>query len=243
MSRIAAGFGYRARYYGSWLLFGVAVYAVVITATFYVLIRFSLINENEGSLVYRLFFLIISVGAFSMRFKEDFDFFLTLGYSRREIFTVMLSVSLVLSFGVSMLVVAEKEVVDSLNEAIGLRNVIDPFHFVSPYRTGSVVSRFVFFFSLSAGAAVFGILMGSLFYRWGKLFMTLYWIAVSAVPAFILSVMTLVAHHNGRLDEAAASFKAFVGGFGLMPASGYLAAAAVLFGVLAHASIRKLPQK
>ena len=243
MNRIAAGFGYRAKYHASWLLFGLAVYAVAIGATFYFLIRFSLINESEGSLVYRLFFLIIAVGTFPMKFKEDFDLFLTLGYSRREILAVMLSVSLVLCFGVSILIIAEKAAVDSLNEALGLRNVIDPFHFVSPYRTGTVVGRFFFFFSLSAALSAFGILMGSLFYRWGRIFMTLYWIAASTVPVFLLSVMALVAYRNGRLDDAAAAFRVFIGDFDLIRAAGCFAAAAVLSGILACVNIRKLPQK
>ena len=160
MNRILEGFKYRTAFQVKWLLFGLAVYALAISATFYGLIRFSLISESEGTLVYRLFFLIITVAAFSMRFREDFDFFLALSFSRREIFYALLSSALALCLGVSVLIIAEKSVVDVLNGALGLRNAVDPFHHVSPYRTGNLFTRFAFFFSLSAAFSVFGILMG-----------------------------------------------------------------------------------
>ena len=74
MNKIETNIKYKMSYQFAWVAWSLTIYLIMMFLVFYFLIKFSLINLGEGSLVYRLWVLIIFQFAISMRFKEDFDF-------------------------------------------------------------------------------------------------------------------------------------------------------------------------
>ena len=86
MEKVLANIRYRMRYQFSWVGWYMIIYIAVMIMIFYPLIKYSLINAKEGSLAYRLWGLVVFQFAVTLKFKEDFNFFLTLSSTRREIF-------------------------------------------------------------------------------------------------------------------------------------------------------------
>lgn len=243
MNKIMMNIKYKMGIQFPWALFALGIYIVTLFLTFYLLIKFSLINESEGSLVYRLWGLIIFQFAISMRFKEDFDFLLTLSNTRHEIYQSLLGVTIFFSVFFSGLIVLERLVVDYLNTVFQLFNVTDPFHFVSPYGTDNLFLQFLFFFMLCACLSVFGILMGSLFYRLGKKFTLAFWLVFSAVPTILFPMFLWVFYQQGLLSEYFSAMGAFLRYFDLLSASGGLFILTIAFGIAGYLNIRRLPQK
>ena len=165
----------------------------VLFLLYYVLIKTSVINNSTGSLSYRLWGSVIFQFAISMRFKEDFDFLLTLSNTRNQIFQSFMGIALIFSAFYSALIVLEKVIIDHLNNLLGFHTVKDIFHYLAPYATDNIFIQFVYFFMLCLCCSAFGLLMGSLFYRFGKKFMVAFWLIFSTIPtiAFPLYIWIL----------------------------------------------------
>ena len=170
MNKIQMNIKYKMGNQLSWAAMSVAIYIASMILTFYPLIKLSVINPSQGSLVYRLSVLIIYHFAISMRFREDFDYLLTLSSTRKDIFRSHLLVALGFSALLSGLIVLETLLVDHLNNVFGFHNITDPFHFFSAYSTGHLFLQFIFFFMLCGFLSGLGLLLGSLFYRFGRKF-------------------------------------------------------------------------
>ena len=68
MNKIRKNIKYKMGYQLPWATLSITIYVIAMFLTFYSLIKFTLINQSEGSLVYRLWFLVIFQFAISMRF-------------------------------------------------------------------------------------------------------------------------------------------------------------------------------
>jgi hypothetical protein len=174
MKNIAINMKYKMKYQSNWLFWALTIIVGVLFFIFYPLIKFNVIGEHEGSLVYRLWVLLIVQFGITMKFKEDFDFLLTLSNTRSVIFQSQLGVVFVFSSVISLLIVLERQIVDHLNNVFGFHNIIDPFHFLSPYGSDNIFMQFLFFFTFGVCLSLFGLLMGSLFYRFGRNFTWLF---------------------------------------------------------------------
>ena len=240
MNKIVSNIRYKMRYQFTWVALSLAIYLITMFLLFYCLIKFSVINQSEGSLVYRLWVLVITQFAISMRFKEDFDFLLTLSNTRNDIFQSLLGVAFGFSAFFSGLIVLERVIVDHLNNVFGYKNIVDPFHFFAPYSTDNLYLLFIFFLMLSVCLSIFGLLMGSLFYRFGKKFTLAFWLMFSSIPMIFFP---LLLWSRGQLAASIKAVGEFLGNFDVLAGSGYLLILAIVFGIAAYLNIRRLPQK
>lgn len=239
MNKILLNIRYKMRYQSTWAAWYLAIYVITMLLVYYGLIKTSLINTSEGSLVYRICGSIIFQFAVTMRFKEDFDFFLTLSNTRNEIFQSLLGVVFCFSAFFSGLIVMERLIVDHLNNIFGYHNITDPFHFFAPYGTDNLYLQFVFFLVLCICCSIFGLLMGSLFYRLGKKFILAFWLMFSAIPMVFFPLLLWRSH----LSRSITAMGEFLGNFDVLASSGYLLILTIVFSIAAYLNIRRLPQK
>jgi hypothetical protein len=179
----------------------------------------------------------------TMKFQEDFDFLMTLSNTRKSLFISLTSVVIAFSILVSMLIIFEKVLVDYLNNVFGFRNIVDPFHFWSPYLTDNPVMQYTFFLMLAITCSMFSLLMGSLFYRFGKLFTLAFWLLFSATPTVLFPLLLWTLHQQGHLSDAFMATTYFLRNFDLWQGSVWLLVIASLFGLLAYLNINRLEQK
>ena len=194
MNKIVLNIRYKMRYQLSWIAWYLVIYVIIMFLLYIGLIKTSLINISSGSLVYRLWGSVIVQFAWTMRFKEDFDFLLTLSNTRNDIFLSLLGVAFGFSAFFSGLIVLERLIVDHLNNVFGYHNITDPFHFFAPYSTDNLYLQFVFFLVLCVCLSIFGLLMGSLFYRFGKKFTLAFWLMFSAIPVVFFPLLLWRGH-------------------------------------------------
>lgn len=233
---------YRMGFQFTWLSWALAIYAGVMVTIFALLIKFGVINGDHGSLVYRLWALVFSQFGVSIRFREDFDFLLTCSHTRKEIFSSQVVASLFSSAILGVLILAEVVVVDLLNRQLGFTNIVDPFHFVAPYATDNYYLQFLFFFMLCACVSLLGMLLGSLFYRFGKRFMSLFWMVLCAIPLMGLPLLSWDLHRSGELSGVLSSVGRFFLSFDLFAATGLLFVLSLVWTLCAWLNIRRLPQ-
>lgn len=243
MKSIVSSIKYRISYQFKWIVWSLLVYLIAMFLVFYGLIKFSLINSHSGSLVYRLSFFILTLFAFTMRFKEDFDFLLTMSNTRNTIFLAMSAAVFILSIFCSSLIVVERLIVDLLNTVLNFKNMIDPFYFFAAYATDNLLLQFFFFLMLSCFVSMSGLFLGSLFYRFGKIFTLFFWLVFSAVPTLSVPLLLWLFHQHGQLSGFIADAGEFLGNFDLAAGSGYLLILTVITVIAAYLNIRKLPQK
>lgn len=239
MNKILLNIRYKMRYQLSWVAWYLVIYALTMFFIFYLLIKFSVINHTEGSLVYRLWGSVIVQFAWTMRFKEDFDFLLTLNNTRNDIFLSLLGVAFGFSAFFSGLIVLERLIVDHLNNVFGYHNITDPFHFFAPYSTDNLYLQFVFFLVLCVCCSIFGLLLGSLFYRFGKKFTLAFWLMFSSIPMVFFPLLLW----RGRLSSSITAMGEFLKSFDILAGSGCLFFLIIVFGTAAYLNIRRLPQK
>lgn len=226
----------------NWAAWYLIIYAVTMFLIFYILIRTSLINSSEGSIAYRLWGLALFQFAVSMRFREDFDFFLTLSNTRKEIFLSLAGVSIGFSIIFSGLIVIERLTVDYLNNVLGLHNIVDPFHFFAPYSSDSLLLLFVFFLVLCVLCSVSGLLIGSLFYRFGRKFMLTFWLMFSTILLIFLPLFIWYRHQDSYLSRFITVIWEFLKNFDVLSCSVYLFILTIGIGTAAYMNIRRLPQ-
>jgi hypothetical protein len=243
MNKISMTIKYKIGYQLSWAILSLAIYVITMFLIFYLLIKFSVLNHTEGSLVYRLWVLVIFQFAVSMRFNEDFDFLLTLSNTRNDIFQALIGVAFGFSVFFSGLIVLERLIVDYLNNVLKFHNIVDPFHFIAPYGTDNLFMQFVFFLALCVCLSIFGLLMGSLFYRYGKKFTLAFWLVFSSIPTVFFPLLLWVFYLRGHLAMSLTAMGEFLRYFDIMVASVILFALSIVLGTTAWLNIRRLPQK
>lgn len=232
-------FVYKVKSQFTFVLWYLGIYLPLMLSIYFILYKTSYLGPNEGSYIYRIWGSTIFLWAISIRFKEDFDFLLTMSYTRKEIYAALSGTAVVLSGIFSALIVLERVLVDFLNSTFSLYNITDPIHRFSPYANGNFVTQFLFFFTLCLCGSVFGILLGSLFYRFGKRFVTSFWLAVLIIPTAFLPMVIWHQHFSGFLP----TLGKFLTAFDIVVSSGYQVLLTVIFGIAALLHIQKLPQK
>jgi hypothetical protein len=219
------------------------IYSASLVLTHIILIQTSVITESSGSLMYRLSGSIIFMFAISIRFREDFDFLLTLSNTRRNICLALLGTGLGFSAFFSGLILLERVIVDHFNQILGYHNINDLFHSFAPYASDNLFLQFLYFLMLSTCCSFAGVLLGSLFYRLGKKFMLVFWLAFSGIPAIILPMMLWTQHQQGELTQSMKSLGVFLNTFDVLSATGVLLVVTLVFGIAAYWNIHKLPQR
>ncbi len=244
MNKIVLNIRYKMSYQFTWVAWSLAIYVITMFLVFYPLIKFYIISQSEGSLVYRLCaVLVIFQFAISMSFKEDFDFLLTLSSTRHEIFQSLLGVGICFSAFFSGLIVLEQVIVDYFNNILGYHNITDPFHLFSPYCKDNLFLQFVFFLVLCVSCSIFGILMGSLFYRFGKKFILAFWLFFSFIPTVFFPLFLWSLYQRSQLSRSITAMGEFLRNFDVLAISGYLLILTIVFSIAAYLNIRRLPQK
>jgi len=243
MNKVVSNIKYKLGYQYTWALWHLAIYVPLIFVIFFILIKTSVISSHEGSLVYRLWSAVIFLFAISTKFKEDFDYLLTMSSTRKNIFLALLGVILIFSTFFSSLIVVEKVIVDHLNNILGFHNISDPFHFVAPYASGNLFLLFVFSLALTVCASVFGFLTGSLFYRYGRKFTVGFWLVISSIPFVLFPLFLWALYQRGHLTVSIDAMGTFFRDFNVLAGTGYLLLGAIIFGAAAYLNIRRLPQK
>jgi hypothetical protein len=243
MNKIVSNIRYIARWQFIWMAFSFGIIVTSMFFVFYPLIKFSVINSTHGSLVYRCWVLVIIEFALAMRFKEDFDFLLTLSNTRIDIFLSQLCAASGLSVFISGLIILERRIVDYLNTVFRYDNITDPFHFIAPYHTDNLFWQFVYFFMLCACCSTFGLMMGSFFYRFGKKFTLVFWLMFSTLPVVLFPLFLWNSYQPEYPSRGMSTMKEFLINFDLTAGSGYLLLLAIVFTMGAYLNIRRLPQK
>jgi hypothetical protein len=210
------------------------------TAVSAALIKTSVITETSGSLIYRFWGVLFFLFGISLRFREDFDFLLMMGDTRRNFFWATLGVNLFFSAAVGVFIVVERSVVDYLNDLYNYHNVVDFIHFMAPYATENLFHQFFFFFAFGTAVSQFCLMTGSFSYRFGKIFTALFW---TALPVMVFIVFPGLLWMRGNLTETMKSLLFFLYTFSPVPASLILLFAAAVFSAAAFLNIRKLPQR
>ena len=90
---------------------------------------------------------------------------------------------------------------------------------------------------------MFGLLMGSLFYRYGKKFTVIFWLVFSSVPMVFFPLLVWIFYQRGHLEQSMKAAGAFFRNFDVLAGSGILFILSVVFSIAAYLNIRKLPQK
>lgn len=234
---------YKMKVYLAFTAWYMLIAVPILFILYYILIETDVINSSTGSVSYRLWGLIIFLFAISIRFKEDFDFMITLSSTRAQIFQSLIGISLIISAIFSGVIVLERIVIDHLNNSLGLIAVKDFFHYLAPYATDNLFLEFVFFLALCFFYSIFGILIGSLSYRFGKKFMIGFWLVFSAIPTVVLPLYLWVLYLNNELSDYIKTMVAFSMEFDLIAVSGELLFMTIIFGFASWINIRRLPQR
>ena len=224
----------------AWFL---TIYPIAMILVSFILVKTSTINEYQGSLIYRLgasgtIFLFASF----IRFKEDFDFLLTLGITRRDIFIANTIIAVGLSTLVSILVVVERAIVDYFNNMLGFHNANDPFHLFGAYALDNLFIQFIYFLMLGSCCALTGVLLGSLFYRLGKKFTLVFWLPFSAIPTIVLPMYMWAMYNRNELASSMSALGTYLKTFNVLSASGTLLVITIVVCVAEWLNIRRLPQ-
>lgn len=243
MNNIIWSIKYKMGYQLKWAAWSLLSYVLIMFLLYYGLVKFSLINTGSGSFSYRLFVFVIVNFAWTMRFREDFNFLLTLSNTRSDIFKALTGVAFIFSAVFSVLIVLERLIVDRLNLIFQFNNINDPFHFLAPYATDHLLWQFAFFLMLSCCVSLVGLLLGSLFYRWGKRFTLFFWLFVAAIPTVFLPLLAWVLYHRGQLIQTITALGNFLRNFSLPVSAAFLLLLTIVFYLAAVLNIRKLPQQ
>lgn len=236
-------FKYKIRVQWSMSAWYLVIYPLSMILVSFILIKTSVISENNGGLMYRLWGSVIFLFVTSMRFNEDFDFLLTLSHTRKDIYYSLMGVILGFSAFFSGLIVLERVIVDHLNDILGFYQISDLFHFYAPYAVENNFLLFLFFFMFCACCSIFGLMMGSLFYRFGKKFRVIFWLLFSSIPTVFLPLLLWALYQRGLLSNSMTATGGFLKNFDILAVSWNLLLLSIVFGVSAWLNIRRLPQK
>lgn len=243
MNRISSNITYKIRSQFPWIFGYVIIYLACMSLVYFILIKIDYINYFTGSLSYRLWGLVILQFAFSIRFKEDFDLFLTLSNTRTQICTFLIGYSVIFSGVVSIITLLERILIDYLNKILVLTRVKDVFHYFAPYYHDSLVLQLIFFFVLGLCCAAFGLIIGSLMYRFGKRFTLAFWLVFSTSIITLLSFLIWPANDPISLSNGLPPLNRTLSSINMPLTIIVMLMLAIVFSVCAYLNIRKLPQK
>ena len=145
INKIQSNTNFRLRYLRTWLSWNLLIYLIIVPVVFYILIQTGFVGTSRGSLVYRIWALIVYQFIVSAKFQEDFDYFLTFSNTRKEIFYSLGTAAVVNSIFISLIIVLEKVMIDFLNVQFGYRNIIDPFHSICTVCSRQHICSFLLF--------------------------------------------------------------------------------------------------
>lgn len=243
MNRLLKNILYKMTYQFGWAAWYLAYYALAMILVYIFFFKFSVISSESGGYIYRLWGSVIFQFAVTMRFKEDFDYFLVLGNTRNEIFKSLVGVAIGFSIFFSFLITMERVVVDYLNTASGYQNFNDGIHYFSPYTTVSPWMTFVFFLIVCTCCSVFSILAGSLFYRYGKKFTMAFWLLFGSIPTIFLPLSLLSNNLRGKIADTMQHWGRSLMDFNVVSSSGVFLIITLIFAASAYFNILKLDQK
>ncbi len=239
MNKTLLNIRYKMGYQFTWAAWYLVCYLITMLLMYYIFIKTSVIISYTGGFIYRLWGVVIFQFAVSMRFKEDFDFLLTLSNTRKNIFQTLLGAAVGFSAFFSCMIVLERLTVDFFNDFFGYHNIIDSIHSISPYAVDNLFLQLIFFFMLCVCCSTFGLVMGSLFYRFGKKFTLAFWLIFSSVPVAFFPLLIW----PGRSTKFFTAAGDFLRNFDVPACSGYLFILTSAFCFAAYLNIRRLPQK
>jgi len=243
MNKVILNIKYKFGLHFKWLLIYLAIYILTMSIVYFALIQTSIISAESGGLFYRLWGVIFLQLGVSLKFQEDYDFFLTLSNTRMAIYQSLVGVGVGFSMLLTLLIILEQVIVDLLNGYFGFHNITDPIHFIAPYLTDNLMLQFIFFWMLCICFAVFGLMMGSLSYRFGKFFILASWLLASGLFILFLPWLLWTSYQNGSLSNFTTSITEYFINFDLLINSGYLLILSLGFAFAAFLNIRRLPQK
>jgi len=243
MNRISQNIRYKMKIQFTFAAWYMVFYLLTMVLVSFLLVKTSVINSSEGGLFYRIWGSIIFQFGICVRFREDFDFMLTLSNTRKDMFYSLLAVTIAFSGFFSAMIVLERVIVDRLNDALGFHNITDLFHFTAPYATDNLFLQFIFFLMLGVCCCIFGLLVGSLSYRFGKKFTLAFWLVFSAIPVVFLPWFMWSLHQRGQLSNSITSLGEFLRNFDVLAVSGVLLLLAIVISSAAYLNVRRLPQR
>ena len=242
MKRLLSGISFKIRYQCPWAVLYLVIMLLSLIIAYYVLIRYGIINPATGSIGYRLWGAVLFQFAVSVRFREDFDLFLTMSFTRGEIFRILAVTGLIFSVFFSVFIEAEKAAVDSINSALGFY-LKELFQKLPPYRNTGVFIRFFFFTSLTFFCSMSGLFLGTLFYRFGKRFMQVFWISVTSLPLVLVPLMIGPLNQRTVLADMAVRTGSFLYTFNTVSAVLILSVLSAAFCAAIFMVMRRLPKR
>ncbi len=243
MNKILVNIRYKLNLSSIMIISWLGAYIISISIVNFFLIKYSIISTSDGSFFYRIWGILFMVLAVSLRFKEDFNYLLTLGNTRLKIFQTNMVFNTGLSVLVALVVLIEKLVVDKLNIILNYRNITDFFHLISPYSTNNILLQFLYFLSLSILISMAGFLIGTLFYRLGNKFTIVFWVVVSGVLPLVILLYVSYFHQRGELETVIYDIKIYLQSFNLLKSSMFYLLFGAFAGLGAYFNIRRLVLK
>ncbi|MCK5147551.1 hypothetical protein KAR48_12410 [bacterium] len=243
MYKLYTGIKYKMRIQWNMAAWYLGIYVLTMLLVSTALIKTSVITEHDGSLIYRIWGSVVFLFAISIRFKEDFDFMLALSITRQNIFLAQLCTILGFSGIFSGLILLERIIVDYSNQVLGYHNISDPLHFWAPYSCGNLFLQFIYFFTLIFCCSAAGLLLGGIFYRFGKKCTLIFWLIFSAMPMLLAPVYLWALHQQGRLTSVMTDLGTMLKNFDVLTASATMLIAATVISIAAWLNTRRLPQR
>ena len=223
-----------------WFLsINISIMAIIYIA----LIKTGVFNEQGGGYIYRSWVATIFLFAIFIHFKDSFDFMLTLSMTRWEIFVGKIETAFTISFIFSLIILLERVVVDRMNNIFNFHNITDPLYFWSPYQTSNLFVMFIYFFMLCLCCSFVGILIGTLFYRFGNKFVTAFWLVFSAIPTVFLPFLMWTQYKRGVLGENMAALGKNLATFNVAQASGIMLILSLTIAAFTWLNMRRLSEK
>ena len=233
---------YKLKYQLPWYFWYMGIYLLSISLLYGILIKTGIINACTGSLSYRLWGSGFFLFAISLRFKEDFDLFLTLGNSRKIILLSFTGAAVVEAAVIALMITIEKVIMDVLNRQM-LLYVKDFFHTLAPYRAPRLLYTFLFFMSLSIFISMFAILISSLSYRFGNKFTWGFWLSLTLLPVIVVPAAIGFPGDLEAMGIFLRNIGEFLKSFNILRASGWLILLSAAAGTGAFLNIRFLEMK
>ena len=242
MNNFMMNYKYNMKSQSTKALWYLTIYPSIMVIVYISLIKTGIFSEADGSFINRIWGSVIFLFAVFIKFKEDFDFLMTMSSTRLEIFLGKMATALTFSFVFSFIILLEKVITDRLNEAFNFHNISDPLHFWAPYASNSMFGMFMYFFAMCLLYSIGGIFLGTLFYRYGNKFVTIFWLVFSAIPSIFLPFLMWVQYKNGALGNNMSALGSYLRNFNLYSSALVMIIFTIGFFLLTWVNMRRLPQ-
>jgi len=242
MNKLLTNYKYNMRSQSIKALWYLTIYPSIIVIVYISLIKTGIFSEADGSFVNRIWGSIIFLFAIFVKFKEDFNYLLTMSSTRLEIFLGKMATALTFSFVFGFIIILERMITDRLNIAFNFHNITDPMYYWAPYASDSLFAAFFYFFTMCLLYSISGIFLGTLFYRYGNKFVTIFWLVFSAIPSVFLPFLMWVQYKNGVLGSTMSALGTYLRTFNLYSASATMLFITLGIVLLTWLNMRRLPQ-